>query len=740
MLNSFNSLLISQPDLKDAVKALRAETFRAIMILTSLAAGLLLLYIGLEHPNYLVEIWIILAIYAVGVWVLNWFPKRPFLGQVAWLVGLFAAIAVALRLSGIVELVYLLAWLPFVAATTLNWRSGAVAQVGLIVFLITWNRLPQAVPLPTLTAWLAGTCGLIGGMIAWATGRSLITVTSWSMYGMEQARRNMEEAREHRAQLSTLLKDLDIAYYRLERANSALVAAYKQVDRAEQFKSDFITRISHEMRTPLNLISGFSEMILSSPENYGGAIIPGAYRSDINSIYTSSQHLLGIVDEVLDLARMEVGKMILTREQVDLSFLVHEAAGMLKDYLSAKKLELQVELPEVLPLVYIDRLRIRQVLLNLLVNAARFTDHGSISVSAESISNQVIVRVSDTGRGIAPQDLPYIFEEYQTTTQPVGSWHSGSGLGLPISKKYVELHQGTMGVESPNQQGATFWFTLPTAAVSQPNNTQSNRSYLNYQTSMRLALDLVQPEQTVILIGEDQHARAALQRYFDNHTLLLAPSIPAAMEKARETQAVALLADVNQPTLENLSSGITVIHCPLPDSRTAASLLGVAEMVIKPFSSAQLHAAIRRVNRRVEHILVVDDDPEMVKLIQRILYLFLSEGRLRDAYSGEEALQQMRLDPPDLLLMDLSMPGMDGYEVLREMKTDSRLAQIPVIILSGMAPDHAELLSGPIHIEKGEGFTFGQIARAVEVLLNVLEQDRYQLPSMDEAPPAAPPE
>lgn len=183
--------------------------------------------------------------------------------------------------------------------------------------------------------------------------------------------------------------------------------------RAAVFSIEFATSISHELRTPLNLIVGFSEMMMTSPESYGATVLPGAYRRDLNSIYNSAQHLLALVDDVIDLARIDAGKIALAREEVDLAVLVREATNMVHDYILAKGLEMEVHIASDMPRLWLDRLRIRQVFLNLLVNAARFTKKGSISVEVSMVGDEVLVSVKDTGQGISAQELPRIFDEFR---------------------------------------------------------------------------------------------------------------------------------------------------------------------------------------------------------------------------------------------------------------------------------------------------------------------------------------
>jgi len=411
------------------------------------------------------SVWLITLFFVpICIIVLRLLPERPLAADIVWLLGLAGLIAFGVFLFQRPEIAFLYALLPLMAVVTIGWPAGVLVEV-LVVALVGWlSRGLIVAPLPP--AYVAGIAvgGAITGLLGWASAHTLSTVAQWSFFSFRQAQQHMEEAQRHRARLAVLVKDLDRAYYQLERANASLVVARKVAEEAERFKAEFVTNVSHELRTPLNLIIGFSEVIMTSPESYG-VDLPGPYRSDLNAIYRSAQHLLALVDDVLDLARMEAGKIALVRDEVDLTALVTEAADSMRDYIAAKGLELHVRVATDLPRLWIDRLRIRQVLLNLLVNAARFTERGWIGVEVSRQDDEVMLRIQDTGRGIPDQDLPKIFEEFRSTEQPVSAWHSGTGLGLPISKKFVELHHGRMGVESVAGQGATFWLTLPIQSI-----------------------------------------------------------------------------------------------------------------------------------------------------------------------------------------------------------------------------------------------------------------------------------
>jgi len=734
MFKTYSKLIKDKSDFKDSIIELQRDTHKALVIAVVILALIGHFIVGILQPGNLISIWGITLFIGVFGWITFILSKeRIQVAKIVWLISLLLYLLLAIYLLKAPEFAYLFALLPFIAVTSLGPVGGIAMEVIVALLPILLLRTPIAPSFQEVNDIVIVIGGLITGIIGWVAGNTLITVADWSLYGMEQARKNMEEARQHRAQLAALLKDLDLAYYRLERANSTLIAAYKQVDQAEQFKGEFITRVSHEMRTPLNLIAGYSELILSSPENYGEVELPGPYRSDINSIYTSSQHLLSVVDDILDLARVEVGKLVLTREWVDLSTLIQEAADMMRDYLSAKKLELQIHIAGNIKQVLIDRLRIRQVLLNLLVNAARFTDRGFIRIMTQSNEKEVIVRVTDTGRGIAAEILPKIFDEFRTTAEPGSAWHTGSGLGLPISKRFVELHKGKMGVESTLMQGSTFWFTLPHTEISSPQETIETTTETRYLDSMRKLISPVKNDYAIVLIAEDPRTVSTLKHYLGEYTIIYAHDYKEGFAKAQESKAIALVANIHED-IPSLPGDLLVIRCPLPDYQKDARAIGAIDFLMKPVSTQQLIKSIQGVGGSVERILVVDDDLETVKLFQRMLYTYLREGNCLDAYSGLEALQVLRRTRVDLVLLDISMPEMNGYQVLNEMKSDPSLAGIPVILLSGLVQDNTGPLEGMVQIEKQGGFNLGQVVQTVEAVLSVLVPS-WRLPASTVATP-----
>lgn len=259
-----------------------------------------------------------------------------------------------------------------------------------------------------------------------------------------------------------------------------LQKANRRLREADRLKNEFVANMSHELRTPLNSIIGFARVILNGID---GPLTDDQH-TDLTAIYTSGQHLLNLVNDILDLSKIAAGKMTLKREWVSFKDLTLGVMPTILPLVEGKPVELREEIAADLPLVYVDRLRIRQVVLNLLSNAAKFTDRGSITLRAELRMRQdhvpcpspyLFCSVADTGIGIAKQDFPTVFAEFRQVDSSTTRRAGGSGLGLPISKKFVELHGGCMWLESQVGQGSTFYFALPIESVPERQEFISSR-------------------------------------------------------------------------------------------------------------------------------------------------------------------------------------------------------------------------------------------------------------------------
>ncbi len=299
---------------------------------------------------------------------------------------------------------------------------------------------------------------MVNGMaiVSWVSSEHLTTAMSWALHSQERAHQRTQELFESQ-------RELQKAYQLLETTNVRLKAAEAAAVEANELKTRFITNLSHELRTPLNAIINFSYILSKS---HHGTVTP-EQADYLTRIHNSGELLLQIVNDLLDLAKIEAGQMDLFKEQVDLVAVSQTVMNTISGLITDKSIELQQEISLALPKVIGDETRLRQVLLNLLGNAAKYTAQGSITLRiAENGGNSVKVSVIDTGIGIRQEDFNRIFEEFQQTQEAFALRKVGTGLGLPISKKFIELHGGQLWVESEFGRGSAFHFTLPVVVDS----------------------------------------------------------------------------------------------------------------------------------------------------------------------------------------------------------------------------------------------------------------------------------
>ena len=608
--------------------------------------------------------------------------------------------------------------------------AGAVTVATLVLAALAWG---DGIPLPQLVGPVS--LALLTMAVEWLSSLHLHMTLSWAWENYRLSLERVDEARTHRAQLASTAKSLEEAYRRLDRANEALAAAWQVAEEGKRFKAQFAANISHELRTPLYLIIGFAETMLFAPESYGTEL-PAAYRSDLMEIYKSSQHLVSLIDDVLDLSQIEAGRMGLVKEPTDVAEIIREAANLLQPVIERKGLYLHLHLDGSLPTLRLDRTRMRQVLLNLLNNAARYTDRGGIAVSARVDGQQVLVSVADTGPGIAPQQLERIFQSFYQVEASTSRRHGGVGLGLALSRYFVEMHGGRIWVESQPDVGSCFSFSLPLSTAAH------EKDYSRILLHRRAPPPAATPTQ-VLLLHPDPTTVTVLQRHLDEHQVVSAADAasvsqlgiarPKAIITAPGDLAGALRLTASDGPL-GAPPGIPVITCPLPGGPLPALALGVRDYLIKPVSRKKLLATLAECAPAGGRVLVVDDDPRVVRLLARML-LSAPRYQVIRAFDGQEALGLMRSDRPDAVLLDLYMPQLDGFSVLDHMAHDPALAQVPVIVVSakGLPEDGVLRLHGPITVQQSDGFTLAELFRYLQALLDAPRTSPAVDPASDPA-------
>jgi signal transduction histidine kinase/AraC-like DNA-binding protein/ABC-type sugar transport system substrate-binding protein len=489
------------------------------------------------------------------------------------------------------------------------------------------------------------------------------------------------------------------------------VEGQRLAEEANHLKSRFLSMVSHELRTPLNLIAGLSELLLREGEGEA----PEAYepeRKDIQRIYANAQHLDGLIRDVLDLAQSEVGQLKLVREPLDLSEVLATVATIGEQLAHDKGLSWRVEIPSDLPRVWGDRTRLRQVMLNLVNNAVKFTTQGGVLLSAAVEAPWVTMVVQDTGLGIPVEEQQLIFDEFRQSNRTATRGYGGLGLGLAICKRLVEMHDGEISVQSSGQEDSGSIFTVKIPVLAEQ------------RARARMKVPLVQGERIVLLV-QDAEAGSPfrehlLHRGFDVDLYAangkgewlswLLDALPVAvvldLELASEQGW-----DVIKLLKENPATrDIPVLFATIADDQGTGAIVEM-EYLTKPMGSVELCDALLRQGLACgdpgqgQAVLIVDDEPGVLEMHARIVQSQLPGCRVLRAGNGRDALQVVWQERPDLVLLDLMMPELDGFGVLEAMQEHEMSRHIPVIVLTGQVltrEDMARLNQGVVRVlDKG---------------------------------------
>jgi signal transduction histidine kinase len=346
-------------------------------------------------------------------------------------------------------------------------RAGVAitcAGLALIAASAAINLATTSILVPTTLALMLLATAAFSG---WAADAIHGTI-AWALDTLAKSERRESLLRETQAELQRAIYERERLNSALQQTNQDLDEARRAAEEAYRSKSSFMARMSHELRTPLNLVIGFSTAMLEHPEMYEQQPLPAIYHSDVLAIRSSGAHLLGLINDILDLSKAEADKLDLHKAPLALEPLLDEMYKTAGALLIDRPVAMQRDWVGPLPTLPVDETRIRQVLLNLLSNASKFTDRGEIGLGASVEAGEVRVWVRDTGIGIAPADQARIFGEFEQAESDDSRKRGGSGLGLPICRWLVELHGGRMWLESAPGQGSVFFFTLPLAGAAEP--------------------------------------------------------------------------------------------------------------------------------------------------------------------------------------------------------------------------------------------------------------------------------
>jgi len=499
----------------------------------------------------------------------------------------------------------------------------------------------------------------------------------------------------------------------LQRKNRQIEAQNKKVMEASRLKSQFLANMSHELRTPLNAVLALSEIL--------GSEMSGPLNEDqskqVTIINRSGKALLRLINDVLDLSKIEAGRMSVERAPMSLHGLITLVVDTLRPLAEDKNLHLEADLAEGLPpFIKADEHKLRQILINLVGNGIKFTENGGVrfSTAHSADARTISFTVADTGIGIAPEATERTFEEFHQADGSTTRKYGGTGLGLTISRKMAELMGGTLTVESEVGQGSAFTLTIPYEIADPIPATDA-------ETIRRVRLQLPEPSlmcttddsdtalssgKPVVLVAEDEQDNLYVMKKYLNRcgcAVVFARDGNEVLEKARTFQPIAITLDLVLPkksgwdVLSELKSdpatrNIPVIIASVLDNEERGYCLGAYRYLVKPIKETDLSDCIHQIQweerKNVKRILVVDDNMVDIDLVTKLL----TESRydVLQASRGDEGLATAIREKPDLIMLDLTMPGMDGIEVLEGLRNREETKDIPVIIYTAKDLDPRE--------------------------------------------------
>ena len=489
-----------------------------------------------------------------------------------------------------------------------------------------------------------------------------------------------------------------------------------ELERAGRHKSEFLASMSHELRTPLNAVIGFSDVLLQ--RMFGG--LNERQEEYLRDIRDSGRHLLELINEILDLSKVEAGRMELERAPVALSQVLEHGIAMVREQAAQRQVTVTLVVDPDIGAIWADELRLTQVVLNLISNAVKYNiEGGSVLVNARRDGNEALVTVRDTGRGIPAAERERIFEAFQRGGRGARTTTEGTGVGLTLSRRIVELHGGRLWLAASSPDGSSFAFAVPlTSAPGEPAEEGAHTD----------------PDRPLVLVVEDDSRSADLLRVYledARFAVRVAADGEEGLRLAQALRPAAVLLDLLLPRLdgwdvlarlksEPATATLPVVIVSMLDERGKAFALGAADYIVKPVAREDVLDALHRCitgRGAPRTVVVIDDDERDLDLVEAVLggegYIVLR------ACSGDEGIELVRRELPAVVLVDLLMPGVDGFMVIERLRADPATEDVPVVVLTAkdMTAEDRRRLGGQIsHLAQKGAYGRAELVALVDAV------------------------